>query len=428
MKKKTYIFIISLLFSAAAYPQQLAEGIVAVIGKEIVLKSEVDYYVRSYAVQNKINLARDQEKVNALKKQILDKMVEQKVLLTKADQDTIKVDEQEVEQRVEQHVNYLISQVGSEEKLEEVFQNPIKKIRRNLIKETEERMKIDMLRRTQFASVKVSRREVEKFYKSYKDSIPKYEETVEISHILKEVRAGEDSRNSALEQIRNIAQQIKNGADFKELARQYSQDPASAKRGGELGFTKRGDFVKEFEEVAFSLNENEISDIVESQFGFHIIQLIEKRGEKINTRHILIQVQPTDQDDKRAIEELTGLRQRIIDGESFSDLAVQYSDDENVQKDKGFLGKFETRNLSIPAFAKIIDLLEPGDISMPFKTEFGYHIVKLNSRTDAREMSLTSDWERIQEMALNFKIENEYSRWIIKLKEDIPIQINETIL
>jgi peptidyl-prolyl cis-trans isomerase SurA len=417
-------FILFLLInSVTVLGQQLADGIAAIIGKEIVLRSEVDQMARSYAVQNKINIANNPTILNKILSNVFERLLEQKILLVKAVEDTITVDDRDVDQRVEQHIKYMIDQVGSEEKLEEAFNNPIKKIRRDLRKETVDRLKVDMLRRTKFANVKVSRREVEKFYKTYKDSLGEIKETVDISHILKQIKPSEESKSEAKEKLNKIIEMVNNGENFEELAKRYSQDPGSGSRGGDLGFTKRGDFVKEFEEVAFALDEGEVSDIVETQFGFHIIKLIEKRGEKIRTRHILIQVQPTANDAKKTYDELDKIRKQIIEGAKFDEMALSNSDDENVYKDNGKLGLFESDDLKIPEFKEEVSKLKIGEISHPFQTQYGYHIVKLNSRNEKRKVTLENDWERISEMALNIKVDKEYKKWIESLKKDIPIEI-----
>ena len=417
------VLIIILFYSPKIAAQQLADGVAAIIGKEIVLISEIDQMVRSYAVQNKLDLANDPRLLKKIQADIFDRLIEQKVLLVKAVEDTIEVDDREVDQRVEQHIKYMIGQVGSEEKLEEAFNNPIKKIKRDLRKETAERLKVDMLRRSKFVNVKVSRREVENFYSVYKDSLGEVKETVEISHILKQIKPSEDSKLEAKAKLAKIIELIQNGESFEELAKKYSQDPGSASRGGDLGFTKRGDFVKEFEEAAFALEEGEISEIVESQFGFHLIKLIEKRGEKIRTRHILMQVQPTANDAEKTFNTLVEIRSQILNGADFEEMAKSHSDDENVYKDNGKLGLFEADDLKIPEFKSEIAKLKVGEISQPFQTQYGYHIVKLNNRNNKRKITLEDDWEQISGMALNIKIDKEYKKWIKILKQDIPIQI-----
>ena len=415
-----------ILFSSSALAQQTIEGIAATVGQEIILRSEIEQFVQNYALQNKLNIRGDIKLLQDLQKQVLEKMIEQKIMLAKADEDTVKVDDRDVDKRVEEHIAYLIQQVGSEGKLEEAFQSPMRKIRKDLRKETVERMKIEMLRRMKFQEVKVSRREIENFYQSYRDSLPVLKETVNISHILRQVKPGESSTQAALVRMREIKRKLDEGGDFAELAKEYSEDPATAKRGGDLGFTKRGDFVKEFEEAAFALTVGQISDIVQTQFGFHIIKLNERRGEQIRTSHILLQVRPGVEDAQKVVDFLNTLRQEILAGASFDSLAVLYSEDENVEKDKGNLGDWETDKLAIPAFKEIIDKLNPGEVSTPFKTDYGYHILKLNWRKEPRQLTLENDWDQIQQIALNHKIELEYVKWMEKLRKEIPVVYHVT--
>lgn len=422
MKVTGIILSILFLITGIANGQQLVDGVAAIVGQEIILNSEVEQYVQNFVLQNKINVTSNPDAYKRIKKQVLESLVEQKILLTKADEDTITVTEREVDRYLEEQIKTLIARAGSESALEAAFQNPMKKIRRDLRSETENRLKIETLRRKKFAEVKVSRREVEEFYKIYQDSLPELKETVDISHILKQIKSGESSREAALAKIVEIKEKLDAGADFSELAKTYSEDPATGARGGDLGFIKRGDLVTEFETVAFDLEPGEISGIVETQFGFHIIKMIERRGEKIHTSHILIQLKPTEDDETRVKNELEELRQRALNGESFEALAMANSDDENVENDKGHLGIWEVDKLAIPQFKTVVADMEPGDISEPFKTEYGYHIVRLNFHEEPRTLSLDKDWDKLQNMALNFKIDREYKNWITALKDDIPIE------
>ena len=214
------------------------------------------------------------------------------------------------------------------------------------------------------------------------------------------------------------------GEDFAELARKYSEDPGSAKNGGDLGFVSRGTLVKEFEETAFSLKEGEISNIIRTQFGFHIIQLIERQGERIHVRHILIQLQPTQQDEQLVINKLDTIRQKIIDGDStFEQMALKYSVDPNVQNDQGHLGEFEVGAFQMKEFETAITGLNVGEISKPFKTEFGYHIVRLDKRQEARPISLKNDWEQVEQWALQKKRENDFKEWLAQLRQEIPVVV-----
>ena len=422
MKISSIIFSFIIAWTGIAKSQQLVDGVAAIVGQEFILNSEVEQYVQNYVLQNKINVMSNPELYKSLKKDVLDRLIEQKILLTKADEDTITVTEREVDRYLDEQIQNLISRAGSESALEAAFQSPMKKIRRDLRAETESRLKIETLRRKKFAEVKVSRREVEEFYKLYQDSLPVLQETVDISHILKQIKSGESSRDAALTKMRDVKEKVDAGEDFAELAKTYSEDPATSVRGGDLGFINRGDLVTEFESVAFGLEPGEISGIVETQFGFHVIKMIEKRGDKIHTAHILIQLQPTENDESRVVEELGVLRQTALDGENFETLAIANSDDENVENDKGHLGTWEIDKLAIAEFKTVVAEMETGEISEPFKTDYGYHIVRLNFHEEPRTLSLEKDWDKIQGMALNYKIDQEYQSWIAMLKNDIPIE------
>ncbi len=419
--------LILLLFTTPLMAQQKIDGIAAVVGNKIILISEVENYVRNYMVQNRMDPSQNPQVVNQIRQRTLQTLIEQKLLLEKAEQDTITIDPQLLDQRVSERLDYLIQQVGSEQQLEQVFQNPMKKIRKDIRKVVNEQLLVEKVRATKFQNEQVSRREVEQFYETYKDSLPSLREKVSISHILKLVQPSQEAQLAAYEKIDSLKQLIEQGQDFAELAARFSEDPASAKRGGDLGLISRGDFVKEYETAAFALNDGEMSDIVQTQFGFHLIQMIERRGERVRTRHILIQVAPTKEDEQRIVDKLKELRQRALAGEDFSELAVEHSDDDNVSTDKGYLGEFEVDNLIIPEFKSILAGIKPGEISMPFKTEFGYHIVKLEGRDTAREVSLKDDWQRVEELALNFKMERKYREWIAEMKETVPIDIKISI-
>ncbi len=416
------IGVIFTLFVLPSFAQQVVDGTAAIVGNDVVLVSDINALITQYAFQNKIDIARQPELYNKLGKQFLESLIDQKLLLIKAEEDTITVDEERVDQNLNQQIDYMIQQAGSTDKLEEYYSAPLYKIKKDLRNEIKNQMLIGMLRDKKFANIKISRKEVENFYESYKDSIPGVKASVDISHILMQVTPSEKSIAAAYEKIKNIQDQLKNGADFAEMARKYSEDPGSARNGGDLGFVSRGSLVKEFEEVAFSLKEGEISDIVQTQFGFHIIQLLERQGEKIHVRHILIQLKPTAADEQRVVDKLNDIRQKIINGDStFEEMAVKYSNDPNVEKDKGHLGEFEEGGFQIQQFADAVKDLKEGEISQPFKTEFGYHIVRLNKRNDARTLSLQKDWEQIEQWALQAKREKEFKAWLAELRKEIPV-------
>ncbi len=429
MKKSILIlFLTIVLFLTAGHGQQVFDGIAAIVGDEIVLVSDINALITSYAFQNRLDITRQPELYQKLGEQFLNRLIDQKLLLIKADEDTIKSDEDRVDQSLRQQLDYMVKQAGSESKLEEYYSAPLYKIKNDLRKEVSNQMRISMLREKRFGNIKISRKETEEFYQTFTDSLPNVKSSVDISHILLQITPSEISFQEAFQKISDIQQRLKSGEDFGQLAQQYSEDPGSAKNNGELGFVSRGTFVKEFEQTAFSLKEGEISDIVQTQFGFHIIQLLEKQGERIRTRHILIQLKPTAEDEQRTIDQLLVLRAKIIQGDStLEQLALAHSADPNVKKDQGHLGMFEEGGFQIKEFESAIQDLKVGEISQPFRTEFGYHIVMLNKRNEARILTLENDWEQIEQWAQQNKREKEFDQWLTELRQEIPVVLKMDI-
>ncbi len=426
MRKLFVSLVVFLSILSGSFAQQLADGIAAVIGNEIILQSEIQQYMQSYIMQNRIQVKPDSPLLKKLRQETLDKLIEQKLMLAKAEDDTLQVDEQMLDMQLKQRMQYMLEQAGSEDKLEQAFGSPMKKIKKDMRKVIKEQLLVEQARSKKLRELKVSRREVEQFYKSYKDSLPALQETVDISHILMQIKASEQARQIGYEKAEIVMAKLKSGEAFEKLAGEYSSDPASAKRGGDLGTISRGDFVPEFETAAYNLKDDEISDIVETQFGYHIIQMIERKGEKIHTRHILIQVTPTEEDEQEIIKKLSEIKTEIMNGGDFGEIALKYSDDNNAAKDKGHLGVFEVDRLAIPAFQSILKDMQIGGFSAPFKTEYGYHIVRLNDRKQARSLQLAADWQKIHEFALNFKMDKVYKEWISDLKKSVAIEIRNS--
>ena len=282
---------------------------------------------------------------------------------------------------------------------------------------------IETLQSFYIQKININRSEVETFYKTMKDSLPDVKDMVRISHILLEIRATGEGRKKALTQITDIRSKIENGENFDSLAIKYSEDPGSARRAGELGFIQRGDFVKEFEEVAFNMKEDQLSNIVETKFGFHILQVIERRGERINVRHILIRLEPTSNDDEIIRDFFMAVRDSIILGSDFGEMAKRYSKDETTTENEGDLGWFELGQLQLPEFKTALDSLEVGEISLPFRTQFGFHIIKLVEKREGGKLTLDKDWQQIEQWALSQKRNQEIQIWIEQLRKNVYVEI-----
>lgn len=220
-------------------------------------------------------------------------------MLAQAEIDSIKVTEDEVNRQLEFQIENFIQQFGSKEKLEQAYNRPIEKIRRELRDEIKNNILIQKVQDAKFGRLEVSRYEVEQFYNQFKDSIGLVPEEVQLSQIFIQAKLSEKDKEFLRNKLKAILDSIKNGGDFVDFAKRYSEDVNTAKAGGDLGFVRRGLLVKEFEEVVFTMKEGEISDIIESPFGFHIAQLIERRGEAVRVRHILLKLQTSPESEQK---------------------------------------------------------------------------------------------------------------------------------
>ncbi|MBN1466045.1 peptidylprolyl isomerase [candidate division KSB1 bacterium] len=420
------ILISTTLMLSILYGQELLDRIVAVVDDEIVLESEVTQMAWMMAAQAGIDPARDQEKFNEFRKIAARNIVTKELLVIQADKDTINADERQVESYLDQQMQMAVQQAGGEDKLEQIFGMTLSRIRRNYRDDIEKELRASAVQDQKLMNVTVNRREVKEFFNTMKDSLGRINDTVDISHILIETKPGEKARMEAMEKAIQIRKQLLDGADFAELAK-GSDDPGSAARGGDLGFMSRDDFVREYAEAAFALQPGEMSDIVESQFGFHIIKMEEKRGEKIHTRHILISVKPTREDEIAAAEKIKEIHKQLQEGADFVALVEEFSDDESTKKDRGHLGTYEVEQLRSMAkeFTFALEGVEVGEISNPVKTQYGFHILKLNSKDQARDIDFDKDYERIEAMALNYKKQQELEKWLNQIKNQVYIEYKD---
>jgi peptidyl-prolyl cis-trans isomerase SurA len=357
----------------------------------------------------------------------LDNLANVKVLLIQADKDTVEANDKQVDAALEQQMQYVSQQLGGDDKIEEYFGLSLAKIRRTYREQIAENMRVSAVRDQKLAKIIVTRREVSQFFNTKKDSIGSIKEAVDISHILVQTQPGADADKAAYDKIKEIRERALKGENFADLAKEFSEDPGSAVRGGNLGFMSRGDFVREYEEAAFNLQPGQISDIVKSQYGYHVIRLEERRGEKINTSHVLITVKPTHADEIAAADKIKKVYGLLKSGKSFEDMVKEYSMDASTKEDNGHLGRFEIDQLKDTAkeFTFALNGLKPGDISEPVKTKFGFHILKLNSREEPRLYSLEHDWEKIESMAREYKKQQEFNNWMNDLKKNIYIDIKD---
>ena len=288
------------------------DRVLAIAGNYIITESDFQNQLQMYAKQNQLN-----EISPYIAQQLFQSILTNKILLAKADQDSIEVTEDEITREYENRIKSLIDQVGSQQRLEELYGMPMNRIKSTLKEELKKNLKVEKLKRKKFSGgVNVSEREVNEFYTTYKDSLPEVSEEFEIAHIFMERKISDAEKSEAKRIAELILDSIKSGGNFSELAKRNSADSMSAIQGGDLGFAKKGTFVKEFEETVFNLKEGEVSEIVETQFGYHIIKLTERQGDKVRSSHILVRYPKFESSDFETINFLKDLKSSIEKGET----------------------------------------------------------------------------------------------------------------
>ncbi|MFA3781519.1 peptidylprolyl isomerase [Melioribacteraceae bacterium 4301-Me] len=421
VKKIFFFFLVFIACTIEA--QEVLDKIVAVVDKDIILKSELDFRVNIEAAQKNLN-----PNDTTLRKQVLNQLIEEKLLYAQAELDSINVTDDQVKQQLDYQMNYFIQQYGSRERLEQAYGMSIEKLKRSLEDDVRKNLMAQMLQQKKFGDVTVSRKEVEDFYDTFKDSLGLIPERFTIAHIFINPKSGERVRNKAKNFAESLLDSLKHGADFAELAKKYSDDPGSASQGGDLGFVKRGVFYPEFEAVAFSLAPKQTSDVIESPVGFHIIQLLERRGDEIHVRHILIKIKSDEKADLAAIDLLNDIRDSVLSGKnSFAYYAKKYSDDKETAKNGGLLGTFEENQLD-KSLLDIVYKLKDGEISFPKrldvnKSTYGYHIVQLIKRTPQHKANLDTDYDELKRLAEYYKKQKLYKEWMAELKDKIYWEI-----
>ena len=415
--------LISVIVPPLSAQETVVDRIVAVIGKEPILLSDLNAQIEFYALNNRIDSA-----TPGLKQQVLDAMINEKLMLARALEDTnVSVKEDDVTSQLEALIAQRVQQVGSEKRLEEVYGMPISRMKREFRDETRKQLLIQNLQQLKFGSLEPTRHEVEEFFKQFKDSLPKVPEEVELYHIFITPKVGKDVKAMVRAKAQRILDSIRAGGDFADFARRYSEDKATAAAGGDLGSWRRGQFVSEFEEAVFALKDSAVSDIVETSRGFHIIQLLDRRGELIHARQILFKLGLDSTSGETAKSFLRTLRDSVLQGQArFSDLAKRYSEDKETGPMGGYVGEFPFEQLE-KSMQRVVKELKNGEISDPnpisSATISGYQIVLLKKRTPEHTMNMDDDWKRLEQLTTSYKRNSEYQKWIKQLRSEIYLDI-----
>jgi len=416
------IFLTALMHfrvSAQAERDTIIDGLAAIVGGNIILKSDIENQYIQFRSQG--NITGTAPKVKC---QILENLLFQKLLLHQAQVDSIQVTNAQVEAEMDRRMRSFISMAGSPERLEEHFGKSLIEIKNELREVIREQMLVEQAQQKITKDVNITPAEVKTYFRKLpKDSIPLINSEMVIGVIVRQPVIGDEEKEAVRVKLKGFKERIARGDDFSTLAVLYSEDPGSSKQGGELGLFKRGEMRPEFEAAAFKLKPKEVSDIVETEDGLHLIQMIERRGEYINVRHILLQPQVSMANLNRTKVSIDSMANLIETGKiTFDEAVVKYSDDPN-KINGGLLinpqtnnSKFETDQLDPKVFF-IVDKLKVGETSAPvqMKTDRGkveYRMYYLKNRTNPHKANLEEDYSRIQQWALEKKKMDQVDEWI----------------
>ena len=408
---------------------QEIDKIIAIIGDEIVLRSEVENQYLQYISQG---VTSNEE----LRCEILEDLMTQKLLIFSCKQDSISVTKEEIEQEVETRVNYYVDQIGSIEKVEQYFEKDIYQIKKVLSELVEDQFLIQRMQSSITKDVKITPFDVNDFYeKMDKSELPLIEDRYKLSQIIVKPKMSEDQINKLTDRLNAFRKRVLNGEDFKVLAALYSDDPGSANNGGEIGFVSRGTFVPEFEKVAFRLKKGEVSEIVKTNFGYHIIQLIERRGDQVNVRHILLKPKYSSTSLQNARLRIDSIYNKIKNNEiSFSQAIKSYSDDD-TKNNNGLLinpsnGSSTYTIAELGSSIKyLIEGLNEDDFTKPVKVESNegsiYRILNVVEKISSHTANLDLDYDFFQTQALNFKKQEKLDEWIEKRIKNTYVELKE---
>ncbi len=428
---KKILTILAIILSVFKADAQLVDKIVAQVDDKIIMKSEIEtFYLQE--LQNR-DLPAD------YRCSILQELITQKIMLIQAAKDSLVVTDDEVEATLDNRIRYFQSLFGSAEKMEEFYGKSIQEIKEEFRDDVYNLLMIQKMQASIFGDVNVSPAEVKEFFNSIpKDSLPLINAQVELSQIVVVPKANAEQKQIARKKADDLRARILNGEDFCVLAGIYSQDPGSKDNCGDLGCTTRETYVTDFSAAAFKLKPGETSEVTETEFGYHIIQMTSRQGDKACLRHILIVPPVTNTNMVIANKSLDSIRAEIMSGKiSFCNAAAKYSDDAGTSKTCGDIVNAQTGDVSFevselsPDDYYAIENLNPGEISqvLPYTTADGkkaVRIVLLKSQSTPHVLNLKDDYARLQQFALNKKQSELLSKWVDEKIKKVYLKIDPT--
>lgn len=420
LMKKIILPLLIVVLSGTMFAQTPQTGlvmdkVVARVGNMMIMQSDVNGQIAYLASKDPSVKLDDKE----LQKKMLDLIIDEKLIVAKAIEDSMDVTEAQINQTWDIYLQGMIQQYGSEKRIEQLYGMSISEIRQKMKIDIRNKQLSDMAVEKQFGNLKINRNDVEKFYNKYKDSIPDIPESIDLYQIIKKITAKASAKDDAYKLALKIRDSVLKGGDFAEYAKKYSDDVFSKPDGGNLGWFDKSKLFPEFVKGASALNEGEVSMPIETPLGYHLIQTLEKNETQLNTRHILFKIGKSENDRIETMDFLKKLKDSVDKGASFETLAKRYSDDKDT---KGFGGSLGVN--PIEAFPSTIQALlkdmKDGQVSDPMQYETDSYQILYRKRTiKPHKANLTDDYKRIEQYALGQKHSELLKEWVKKLRTEL---------
>lgn len=424
------IFLVLTVSFANAQDQVVIDKIIGKVDNYIILKSDLEKTYLNYLSRGEINSGN-------LRCQILESLVINKMLVAKAEIDSVEISEEEVNSESERKMATILAQIGgSEEDLEKFYGKSMEQIQTELYDDMREQVTIRKMRSEISTDLKVTPAEVKRFFNAIpRDSLPYFSTEVSVSQIVILPEPGKRQLERVERQLLEIRGSILRGESFAEFARLYSEDPGSAARGGELPFYKRGELAPEFEAAAMTMQPGEMSMPVRTQFGYHLIELQEKRGNTFKSRHILIMPKPSQEDISAAEKKADSIRMLVVnDSMTFRNAAKEFSDDKYTSQSGGYFTDEEGNNripveMLDPNVFFTIDTMQVGTISKPLRYiemdgSVAFRILYYESKVRPHLANLKDDYQKIANAALNQKTNIKLGEWFEEARKEVYIEID----
>ena len=419
------VYILLFMSFLEAQQEILLDRVASVVENKIVLMSDVVLAANAVAAQQQINPNTNPVAYKKILESSRESMVEQLLIIEMAEQDSVEILDKDIDKALNQQIDNIIAQTGSKELAEAALGKKISDFKRSYRDDMKGKLLAEKYTSSLTTSINVSRGDVIDFFNTYKDSIPSFPTLYKTHHILVEIKPSEESIKNSFNKANNIRNKILNGEiSFDDAAKTYSADPGSKDQGGNLGYVPRGTFVQEFDKVVFTVEKNIITEPVKTQYGHHIIEVLERTGEKVLARHILIRTETTDIDKKKTYDTINNIKNNIMNFDDFYKAAADFSDDKTSNSSGGFLGMIDLEYYQVPELKKEISTIKIKTISSPIETDFGYHLIWVDEIQEGGPPTLETNWLELEEMALNKKKSDWYQAWINKIKSQFYIKRN----